>query len=392
MILPRGLSCDRLIRSPNLSSFTVILTDRCNYHCAYCYQPKGKQFLRFSAFAKAIDFFYPFFASECVVEFYGGEPLLAFDELKRTVEYAERVDKKNIRKIRYSLTTNGSLLSDSVLGFLDEHRFSVILSFDGLAQDLSRRKGSFAHLASTIPKILARPRISLETNSVFSPETIGYLASSVKSIIRMGVRKINVNFAHKPLWTPSTLLRLEEEITYVGAYFESHYERPQDVPWTDLYEEPEKAVHGCPAGRDQMALSAQGTLWGCALFPHYFMSKEGAREDNRYCFGDVDSFLRSPQRLYARTIVDYSGLRMDAFSTPSQSCLMCSEIEQCSICPIAAALTTDKIGQIPAWRCQQERTLRKVRRRLLNRFRKKMRETGQASVSDGRRPRSPARA
>jgi len=345
------------------------LTDQCNFDCAYCYEPRGKQRLDFSTLVKAVNFLHPFFAPECFISFYGGEPLLAFDLLRRAVEHIEALSTGLKVKIRYSLTTNGSLLNEDILGFLDKHGFSLTLSFDGLAQDLQRRKGTFDFLTSVIPRILARPRISLETNSVFSSETIGYLSESVQSIIRLGVRSLDVNFAHKPPWTASALLRLGEEIARVGEYFLSRYENLTDIPWSSFYEELDRAVYYCPAGlMNQMALSAQGTLWGCALLPHYFVEKNGTADYQKYCFGDVDSFIKDPQRIRAQKIVNYSSLRMDRFSTPDRSCLICGEIEQCWVCPLAAALTTGEIGRIPAWRCQEAKILRKEKGIFLNRF------------------------
>lgn len=351
-----------------IESVSIIVTDQCNYECSYCYQKKGEERLDLPTLARTIDFFHPFFARECVVSFYGGEPLLEFDLIRRAVEHVEGLPTRPPRNIRFSLTTNGSLLSEEILRFLAEHEFSLVLSFDGLAQDLSRKKGSFDPLASVIPRILAAPRISLETNSVFSSATVGYLSESVEYLVRLGVPKLDVNFAHAPPWTSADLLRLEEEIARVGEYFLSQYHDLRDIPWADFYQETKKAVYQCPAGRDRMALSAQGTLWGCAIFPHYLTEKYGAAGCQEYCFGDVDSFIKNPRRIYDQKIAAYSDLRMDRFSTPDRSCLMCDEIEQCWICPLGAGQMTGEIGKIAAGSCQRARIRREGKRRFLEQF------------------------
>lgn len=314
-------------------------------------------------------------APGCSISFYGGEPLLAFDTIARAVEHLEALSTKHKIKLRYFLTTNGSLLDERTLEFLDEHRFSLLLSFDGLAQDIQRKKGTFDLLTSVIPRIMTRPRISLEINSVFSSKTIGYLSKSVQFIIRLGIQKLDVNIAHKPPWTASSLLRLKKEIRQVGEYFVSRYENLTDIPWSNFYKEVDRAIYHCPAGLNQMALSAQGTLWGCALFPHYFMEKKETPDYQKYCFGDVDSFIKDPQRIYAQKIVNYSELSMDRFLTPDRSCLRCGEIEQCWVCPLAAALTTGEIGRIPSWSCKRAKILRKEKRLFLDRFKKKRQHT-----------------
>lgn len=362
-----------------LESFGVILTDRCNFECSYCYQEKGNDSLDFSTLARAIDFFHPFFARECVLSFYGGEPLLAFDLIRRAVQHVDGLPTEHRRKIRFSLTTNGILLNEEILEFLAAREFSLVLSFDGLGQDVSRKKGSFDTLRSVIGRILNNPRISLETNSVFTSETVGYLSESIGLLVRLGVPKLDVNFAHTPPWTAAALFRLEEEIGRVGEFFLSRYDDLRDIPWADFYQELRKAVYHCPAGEDRMALSAQGTLWGCVVFPHYRRGKYGTAGCPEFCFGDLDSFIENPRQIYAQKIALYSELRMDRFSTPERDCLMCDELEHCWLCPLAAGLTSGEIGKIAAESCQRARILRKGKRRFLDEFEHRSRLSRQSA-------------
>lgn len=358
------------MRRMDLSGFTIILTDQCNFDCAYCYQKKGRQRLDPAILARAIRFFQPFFARECFVDFYGGEPLLVFAEIRQTVGQTEKLLKSQGKKALYSLTTNGSLLNDEILDFLEKHKFSVLLSFDGLAQDISRKKGSFEFLVSVIPKILERPWISLETNSVFTSDTIHYLSRSIELIDQMGVRKINVAFGHRRPWTSSSLLRQKEELALARKYFQSHYQKMTDVPWTDLSEKLEEAVYCCAGGRSKMALAADGILWGCFLFPQYFKGRKNAREAQKYCFGKVDTFIKHHRAIYPRIMENYAALRMDNFSTPDGPCAACDEMEECWVCPLAAALVSKKIGRIPALVCGGAKMWRKETRRFRDRFEK----------------------
>jgi sulfatase maturation enzyme AslB (radical SAM superfamily) len=322
---------------------------------------------------RAVRFFQPLFAQECFIDLYGGEPLLAFAEIRQTVEQMERLVKRRGNKAHYSLTTNGSLLNDDVLGFLEDFGFTVLLSFDGLAQDISRKKGSFDFLASVIPKILKRPRISLETNSVFTSDTIQYLSRSVKLIDRMGVRKINVGFGHRRPWTSSSLLRQKRELALARKYFRTHYRKMADVPWADLSEKLEEAVYCCAAGRSKMALAADGTLWGCFLFPQYFSGSKRIAESRKYCFGDVDTFIKNHRSIYPRIMENYDALRMDNFLTPDKPCAACDELEECWICPLAAALVSKKIGRIPAPVCAGAKMWRRETRRFRDRFERPIR-------------------
>jgi len=312
----------------------------------------------------------PYLAQNCFIDFYGGEPLLAFDEIRRTVGHMEGLSRKRTLQVRYSLSTNGSLLNDCILDFLEEYEFSVLLSFDGLAQDISRKKGSFDFLVSVIPKILARPRISLKTNSVFTTETIGFFSNSLKLIAEIGVPKIGVAFSRKAPWTKSSVLRLKKEMALARSYFGSRYRKIADLPWADLTEELEKAVYRCPAGLKKMTLAADGTLWGCFLFPQYFKGSPNIRESQKYCFGNVDTFIKDHRNIYPQKLMNYLTLRMDCFSTPDGPCAQCDEIKDCFICPVSAALTSRKIGRISASSCHGAKMWRKEKRLFLEEFRK----------------------
>jgi sulfatase maturation enzyme AslB (radical SAM superfamily) len=366
----------RSVEELELENLAFILTDRCNYDCSYCYEGKGTQRLTPSLLTRAIDLLHPYLARQCVVSFYGGEPLLEFGLVRQAVEHFKAMSSGEERTIGFSLTTNGSLLDEEILEFLAQHRFSLALSFDGLAQDISRKRGSFDSLVSIIPKILENKAISLETNSVFGSDTVGDLSESVKLLIQLGVPKVDINFAHIPPWTPATLSRLEEELDRMAGFFLGRYEDLRDIPWPDFVEEPRKAVHVCPAGVDRMAVSADGALWGCAVFPHYLREKYGPSGCQDYCFGDIDSFAKDPGRIYARKIAAYADLRMDLFSTPDRPCLMCDEMDQCWTCPLAAGLTTGEIGKIPATTCQRARILRRAKRRFREQFEDRARRNG----------------
>ncbi|MDP2914515.1 MAG: radical SAM protein [Candidatus Aminicenantes bacterium] len=360
------------------SKFTIILTDRCNFHCSYCSQKKANRWLDISTVTKALDFIYPHLTKECYINFYGGEPLLAFDRIKETIAHLERLNRRRTRKIHYSLSTNGSLLSEEILRFLDEHAFFLLLSFDGWAQDISRKKGSFDRLVLLIPEILKRRRISLETNSVFTAETIGHLSTSIRLILRLGVPKIHIGFSSQPRWTPTSLIRMKKEIAAARTYFLAAYERETDIPWVDMANKYKKSIYRCNAGRDQVALAADGRLWGCFLFPHYFDGRNGNRESEKYCFGGVDTFLGDPEAIYARTMSAIAGLGMDNFSTPERRCIMCEEIESCWVCPIASAFSSRAVGKISLQTCRMTRMMRKEKDLFSRGFENKKR---------GRRPR-----
>jgi sulfatase maturation enzyme AslB (radical SAM superfamily) len=332
------------------SSFTFTLTEECNFDCTYCYQKRGIQKLEISSIHKALDFFFPYFSYNCDINFNGGEPLIAFDKLREAVKHVQA--KGGIRNFQYYLTTNGSLVEDKILQFLSLHNFSVILSFDGFAQDISRKKGSFNQIVSTIKKIVDSPDIALETNSVFTPETVDHLSESIQFLINMEVPKVFLALSTISAWDDSSLLCLEKELTDLNRFLIAHYRKTGAVPLSNFRKSDIKDVFVCVAGKNQMALAPDGKLWGCNLFPELFVDNKETQEFRKYCFGDLESFMRSHEKIYSEILANYAALRLDKFYTENQSCNRCQELLECWVCPVNAAFSSSVLGEIPDWLCE----------------------------------------
>jgi len=344
------------------SGFTLIVTEECNFNCPYCYQKKGERYLDASTIEKALDFFFPFLKEECYINFYGGEPLLALDQIRHAVNYIQYKNIKQKKQIRYSITTNGSLLDNDVLQFLSHHKFSVLLSFDGYAQEIYRRKGSFDHIVSIIKKVIRNTDIDLETNSVFTPKTIGYLSRSIQFIAELGVQDIDFSICKISQWSTSSLKKVQREHSSLREFLLSHYKKEGNIPLADFRPNSRKEVFLCFAGRDRMSLAPDGKLWGCCLFSDFFKGYEGTEEYGKYCFGDLDSFIENYERIYPEILSNFSNLRTDHFYTSSIFCIMCDELEECGVCPIDTAFSGCITKRIPQWKCEIKKIFRKEKK------------------------------
>jgi len=61
---------------------------------------------------------------EVTVGFYGGEPLLEFELIKKCVEYTKSIIEG--KRVKFNMTTNGTLMSDEIMDYLFENEFNVI--------------------------------------------------------------------------------------------------------------------------------------------------------------------------------------------------------------------------------------------------------------------------
>ena len=347
------------------SSFTFSMTTDCNYECLYCYQKKAKDYLEVDTAKKAIDFFSPYMLPDCSINFYGGEPLLAFDRMKETVAYLKNKSDETEKQFEYSITTNGSLIDEDVLRFLDENQFTVLLSFDGLAQEMERKKGSFAPLVSVMQKILRCSSAAIETNSVFTKRTVPYLSESIRFIVESGVPSVNLSVSSLSSWDDYSLEKLEEEMSNLRKYCVSFYRKTGNIPVVEFRPSPKPCIFGCLAGKDRMALSPDGKLWGCCLFLDYFNSRKDTRNFMKYCFGSLSSFVKNHERIYPSYLDNYAYLGMDHFSTPEGFCALCDELEDCAVCPVETLFAGSIMRKIPSWICQIRKITRKEKRQFL---------------------------
>jgi len=344
------------------SSFTFTVTEECNFNCSYCFQNIGRRYIDISTTEKALDFFFPLLTEECYVNFYGGEPLLAYDQIRHAVFALEKKNRKLKKNVQFSMTTNGSLINDDILSFLSQHKFLLTVSFDGLAQNISRKSDSFEHIVSIIKEILKYPDIELETNSVFTPETIGYLSQSIRFISELGVPNIDFSLHKVTPWDSSSLSQLQEELTSLRGFLRSFYKREGKIPLVEFREEPKKDIFCCFAGRDRMAITPDGKLWGCCLFPDFLRKEEETEKYEKYCFGDLDSFTENFERVYPEILSNISSLRTDHFSTPDTSCILCEELEECGVCPLDTAFSGSITKRIPPWICDIKKILREEKK------------------------------
>jgi sulfatase maturation enzyme AslB (radical SAM superfamily) len=261
------------------SRLTLLLTNHCNMNCSYCYQrvrePRSMEWRTAEA---AVDLLLSIGDGAVDLTFYGGEPLLEFDLLRRTVEQLERA--RGERPARYWLVTNGVLITDEIEDFLEEFDIRVQISFDGVpAAQRLREAGSFEALEGVLESMRRTHSTyfgrSVEVSITVLPDAIPFLADSVEHFLNKGVREIDMTPVITPVpgWTDERIGELEAQFERILASSIEHFERTGKVP-LKLYSG-EGAFTGpgvtsramCEiVGANSWAVDVDGTVSGCVLF------------------------------------------------------------------------------------------------------------------------------
>jgi len=165
----------------------IIATEDCNLRCKYCvfsgtYEHQRRHNHRYMDFAtaqKAVDYYYHLLSEgrgrnpfqRPSIGFYGGEPLLNFQLIKKVVEYVDEMyDGDEFPDIQWVVTTNGTLLQDAVFDYLVRHGFQIYLSLDGpkAVHDANRvfvnGKGTFDTIMRHIRRLTSRLTTSGEVS------------------------------------------------------------------------------------------------------------------------------------------------------------------------------------------------------------------------------------
>jgi uncharacterized protein len=170
----KGLSIREVRRKiANVRRLVLNISEDCNSRCRYCvYSGKffdrrrhTKRLMSWRLAKDSIDFFFDLITKNknikyhpysFIIGFYGGEPLLNFRVIKKSVFYTKSIIEENEElkraKLTFNMTTNGLLLDEEKFNFLKENDFGILISLDGPPEihDKNRGKGNFKRLFEKI--------------------------------------------------------------------------------------------------------------------------------------------------------------------------------------------------------------------------------------------------
>ncbi|MEG2039340.1 MAG: thioether cross-link-forming SCIFF peptide maturase, partial [Oscillospiraceae bacterium] len=129
---------DNLMSLSPIKSMCLHIAHDCNLRCKYCFADKGayeggRSMMSLEVGKKAIDFLIKQSQGRhnLEVDFFGGEPLMNFEVVKDIVKYARSIEKENDKNFKFTITTNGLLLTDDKIDFINKEMCNVVLSSDG---------------------------------------------------------------------------------------------------------------------------------------------------------------------------------------------------------------------------------------------------------------------
>ena len=273
----------------------------CNLNCSYCFASPGKYHgdravMSFEVGKQALDFLMDHSGSRTnlEVDFFGGEPLMNWDVVKRLVEYARSVEKERRKNFRFTLTTNGMLIDDDVIDFANREMSNVVLSLDGRKEVHDRfridyaGRGSWEQIVPKFQKLVkARGGKNYYMRGTFTHANTDF-TEDIFTMADLGFTELSMEPVVCDPSDPSALT--QEDLPVVERQYELlaqemlRRERA-GKPITfyhymiDLTGGPciYKRISGCGSGTEYMAVTPWGDLYPC----HQFVGEE------RFKLGDI---------------------------------------------------------------------------------------------------------
>ncbi|MCI8652304.1 MAG: thioether cross-link-forming SCIFF peptide maturase [Angelakisella sp.] len=306
-----GQFADKMVLSP-IKAMCLHISHDCNLRCEYCFAGTGdfgtghRMEMPLEVGLKAIDFLIEKSENRRNLEldFFGGEPLMNFDVVKEIVKYARKREKECGKHFRFTITTNGVLLNDDRIDFINREMHNVVLSVDGRKEvnDRTRHRvdgsGSYDTFMPKFQKLVARRGDGqYYVRGTFTRYNLDF-AEDVLHLNRCGFDQISVEPVVADPKLPYALT--EEDLPAIFAEYERLakllIQRRREHNgfnffhfMIDLDQGPcvIKRLRGCGAGNEYCAVTPDGDVYPC----HQFVGQEEWRMGDIFS-GEIDMEMK----------------------------------------------------------------------------------------------------
>jgi uncharacterized protein len=284
-----------------IKALCLHVSHTCNLNCAYCFASQGKYqgdraLMSFEVGKQALDFLIANSGTRknLEVDFFGGEPALNFEVVKQLVEYARSVEKEHGKNFRFTYTTNGMILTDDMIDFLNKECHNVVLSLDGRKEVNDRfrvdslGRGSYDVIVPNFLRLVEKREgkgyyvrgtfthhNTDFTNDIFHMADLGFTELSMEPVVCSPDDPCALTKEDLPVICEQYEILAKEMIK----------RKKEGRPFTfyhymlDLKNGPciYKRITGCGSGTEYMAVTPWGELFPC----HQFVG------DGKYSLGNI---------------------------------------------------------------------------------------------------------
>ena len=296
-----NLAIDYKNNSKVIKALCLHVAHVCNLNCSYCFASQGKYhgdraLMSYEVGKQAFDFLIANSGTRhnLEVDFFGGEPLMNWDVVKKLVAYARSIEKEHNKNFRFTLTTNGVLIDDDVIDFVNREMSNVVLSLDGRPEvnDHFRKdhsgKGSYETIVPKFKRLVEKrggkdyymrgtfTHNNVDfTNDIFHMADLGFTELSMEPVVcppgdpyALTEEDLPKLFEQYEILAKEMIKRKKE-----GRGFTFYHYMLDLKHGPCIY----KRITGCGSGTEYMSVTPWGELYPC----HQFVG------DEKYSLGNI---------------------------------------------------------------------------------------------------------
>ncbi len=299
----KNLATPEKLSSP-IKSICLNVAHDCNLRCGYCFASEGKfgcgkrELMPLETAKNAVDFLVRKSGNirNLELDFFGGEPLMNWDVVTETVKYARSLEEKYGKNFRFTLTTNGVLLDDEKIDFINKEIYDVVLSLDGRKEINDRfrvgknKQGSYDLIVPKFQKLVSkRGNKRYYVRGTYTKENLDF-SKDLMHLYSLGFKSLSMepvlcDESFEPCVTEEDVPKILNEYDLICKKLIELKKSGKDIHFfnfdIDLNNGPciVKRLKGCGCGNDYVAITPNGDIFAC----HQFVGED------KFKMGNVNS-------------------------------------------------------------------------------------------------------
>lgn len=283
-----------------VKSMCLLVAEDCNLRCKYCFAGTGdmghdRRLMTKEVGKAAVDYIIAHSGKRkhCEIDFFGGEPLVNMPVVKYVTEYVRQKEKETGKVFKLTLTTNGVLLNDENIKWLNDNNISMVLSLDGRKEVHDHMRpdvgghGTYDKVVKNFKKLVdSRDGNNYYLRGTFTNRNMDFS----KDVLSMADEGFDILSVEPVVLKDSLYGFTKEDLPKIFAEYdkltEIYLKRKKEGKGffffhfnIDLEHGPcvAKRLSGCGAGHEYYAVAADGNMYPC----HQFAGREN------YMLGNV---------------------------------------------------------------------------------------------------------
>lgn len=289
---------------PKITQIDTVLTTECNLQCTYCYINQTKGMMSVDTYLTMLDNLTDVLDTKLKITLFGGEPLLNLDCVYATPQLKTKYPQ--IESV--TLITNGTLLTEDILNFLQQNNMGLSVSWDGeyTTQQCTRPthtqdtvyKYNFENIADLLLKYN-----HAGIKAMVSPTNVMNLVQNAEYFKNLGFKHLDFTIVRDNIWSEEDIILFKIHLNFLYMLYKNEKWAEYgiriglfDIPIHDYLakQKGNTREYSCFAGSTGIAVMPTGDIYPCTRFG----------TNNKYKLGNTQTGLHTNiDELHARHVM-----------------------------------------------------------------------------------------